>query len=101
MLTSPPATRVFEPDLATAATAAENFLAALGVPTDSDETARTAARMAAAYAELLTPQPFEPTDFENASAYGDMVLARGVPFRSVCAHHLMPFHGVAHLGYLP
>jgi GTP cyclohydrolase I len=73
----------------------------LGVATTTDATRRSAARMAAAYAELLMPQPFEPTDFDNGSGYSELVLARGVPFRSVCAHHLMPFHGVAHVGYLP
>jgi len=92
---------VAAPDMVAAEAAARGFLAALGVPLDTEETGRTAARMAAAYTELLTPQPFEPTDFDNPAGYGELVLARGVPFRSVCAHHLMPFHGIAHVGYLP
>src|SRR6266571_5084535 len=80
---------VAAPDMVAAEAAARGFLAALGVPLDTEETGRTAARMAAAYTELLTPQPFEPTDFDNPAGYGELVLARGVPFRSVCAHHLM------------
>jgi GTP cyclohydrolase I len=57
--------------------------------------------MARAYAELFTPQPFTPTTFPNDEGYDEMVLARGIPFRSVCEHHLLPFLGVAHVGYLP
>ena len=88
-------------DLAAAERAAAAFLAALGVSTDTAATARTAARMTAAYAELLTAEPFEPTTFDNSAGYRDMVLARDVEFRSVCAHHMLPFGGLAHIGYLP
>jgi GTP cyclohydrolase I len=88
-------------DLAAAEQAAAAFLTALGVRTDTDATQRTAARMTAAYAELLTAEPFDPTDFDNTAGYRDLVLARGVEFRSICAHHLLPFGGVAHVGYLP
>ena len=57
--------------------------------------------MAAAYAELLTPQPFQPTTFPNDGGYDELVVARSIPFHSLCMHHLLPFHGVAHIGYLP
>jgi GTP cyclohydrolase I len=57
--------------------------------------------MAAAYAELLTPQEFEPTTFPNREDYDELVVARSIPFHSLCEHHLLPFHGVAHVGYLP
>ena len=57
--------------------------------------------MAAAYAELLTPQPFRPTTFPNDEGYDELVVARSIPFHSLCMHHLLPFHGVAHVGYLP
>jgi GTP cyclohydrolase I len=57
--------------------------------------------MARAYAELFTPRPFELTTFPNDEGYDELVLARGIPFRSVCEHHLLPFMGVAHVGYLP
>ena len=57
--------------------------------------------MAAAYAELLTPEPFNLTSFPNEEGYDELVLVRDIPFQSLCMHHLLPFHGVAHVAYLP
>jgi GTP cyclohydrolase I len=57
--------------------------------------------MARAYAELFTPRPFDLTTFPNDEGYDELVLARAIPVRSVCEHHLLPFTGVAHVGYLP
>src|SRR6185295_16324489 len=54
-----------------------------------------------AYADLLTPREFAPTTFPNDEGYDELVLAREIPIRSVCEHHLLPFVGVAHVGYLP
>ena len=88
-------------DLAAAEEAAAAFLAALGVDLDSDGLAETPGRMARAYAELLTPREFRLTTFANDEGYDELVLARGIPIRSVCEHHLLPFTGVAHVGYLP
>ncbi len=88
-------------DLAAAEAAAAEFLAALGVDLDSDSLAETPRRMARAYAELLTPREFQLTTFPNDEGYDELVLARGIPIRSVCEHHLLPFVGVAHVGYLP
>jgi GTP cyclohydrolase IA len=88
-------------DLAAAEHAARAFLAALGIDTDTDGLADTPARMARAYAELLTPREFQLTTFANDEGYDELVLARGIPIRSVCEHHLLPFVGVAHVGYLP
>ena len=62
---------------------------------------RDAARMAKAYAELFAPRPFALTTFANDEDYDELVLARSIPLRSVCEHHLLPFVGVAHVGYLP
>jgi GTP cyclohydrolase I len=62
---------------------------------------RTPQRVAAAYAELLAPQEFELTTFANDEHYDELVLARDIPFRSLCEHHMLPFGGVAHVGYLP
>ena len=53
------------------------------------------------YAELLTPSSFNPTTFPNDGDYDELVVARGIPFHSLCEHHLLPFIGVAHVGYLP
>jgi GTP cyclohydrolase I len=85
----------------TAEEAAEAFLIALGVPLDTESRRRTPHRMARAYAEMLTPPPFEPTTFPNDEGYDELVLARSIPVRSLCEHHALPFVGVAHVGYLP
>jgi len=89
------------PDLPAAARAARQFLLALGVDVGQHELADTPLRMARAYAELLTATPFAATTFPNDEAYDELVLARDIPFRSVCEHHLLPFTGIAHVGYLP
>ncbi|MEE4418362.1 GTP cyclohydrolase I FolE [Streptomyces bugieae] len=61
----------------------------------------TPGRMARAYAELFSPRPFDLTTFPNDEGYDELVLARSIPVRSVCEHHLLPFVGTAHVGYLP
>ncbi|MEU8075885.1 GTP cyclohydrolase I [Catellatospora citrea] len=88
-------------DLQAAETAASAFLAALGVSTDSESTSLTPRRMAVAFAELLSPPPFEATTFPNDAGHHELVLVAGINFSSLCAHHLLPFTGVAHVGYLP
>ncbi|HEY0498161.1 MAG TPA: GTP cyclohydrolase I FolE [Kutzneria sp.] len=93
-----PATGV---DLAAAERAAGDLLRALGVDTDTESLRATPGRMARAYAELFTPRPFDLTTFPNDEGYDELVLARSIPVRSVCEHHLLPFVGVAHVGYLP
>jgi len=88
-------------DLDAAARAARALLLALDIDTEQDGLRDTPRRVAAAYAELLTPQPFEATTFPNAERYDELVVARGIPFHSLCEHHLIPFVGVAHVAYLP
>jgi GTP cyclohydrolase IA len=90
-----------EIDLAGAERAAAAFLTALGVATDTAATADTPARMARAYAEMLSPRSFELTTFANDEHYDELVLARAIPVHSVCEHHMLPFLGTAHVGYLP
>ncbi|MFJ8363496.1 GTP cyclohydrolase I FolE [Streptomyces sp. NPDC093984] len=88
-------------DLAAAEEAAGQFLKALGVSTASESLRGTPGRMARAYAELFSPRPFDLTTFPNDEGYDELVLARRIPVRSVCEHHLLPFVGTAHVGYLP
>lgn len=88
-------------DLAGAERAAGAFLAALGLDLDDESLRDTPRRMARAYAELLTPREFNLTTFPNDEGYDELVLARDIPIRSMCEHHLLPFVGVAHVGYLP
>jgi GTP cyclohydrolase I len=88
-------------DPAAAERAAADFLAALGVDVDRDGLRETPARMARAYAELFHAEPFRLTTFPNDEGYDELVVARDIPFRTVCEHHLLAFRGVAHVGYLP
>lgn len=88
-------------DLPAAERAARELLIALGADLDSDHLRETPRRVAKAYAELLTPQPFNATTFPNEEGYDEMVVVRDIPFQSLCMHHLLPFHGSAHVAYLP
>ncbi len=74
---------------------------ALGRDPGNPHLADTPRRVAAAYAELLSPRAFDLTTFPNDEGYDELVLARGIPVYSLCEHHLLPFHGVAHVAYLP
>jgi GTP cyclohydrolase I len=78
-----------------------DFLEALGVDLTDESLQDTPRRVAAAYSELLTPLPFEATTFPNNEGYDELVVARSIPFHSLCEHHLLPFYGVAHVAYLP
>lgn len=87
-------------DLADAEKAAAALLDALGIervgPLEG-----TPGRIARAYAELLTPREFSMTTFPNDEGYDEMVIARDIPFTSLCEHHLLPFMGTAVVAYLP
>jgi GTP cyclohydrolase I len=88
-------------DLDAAERAAHDLLVALGADLDSDHLRRTPRRVAEAYAELLTPQPFNATTFPNDEGYDELVVVRDIPFQSLCMHHMLPFQGSAHVAYLP
>jgi GTP cyclohydrolase I len=88
-------------DMRRAEKAVADLLSALGVDLAAEGTVGTPARVARAYAELLQPRPFKLTTFPNDEGYDELVLTRDIPFASLCEHHLMPFAGVAHVGYLP
>ena len=81
--------------------AACNLLVALGADLEAAGLQETPGRIARAYAELLTPVPFNATTFPNDEAYDELVVVRDIPFQSLCMHHMLPFHGIAHVGYLP
>lgn len=88
-------------DLERAAAAVGDLLAALGVDCSTESLAETPVRVARAYAELLSPAPFRVTTFPNDEGYDELVVSRSIGFTSLCEHHLLPFTGVAHVGYLP
>jgi GTP cyclohydrolase IA len=81
--------------------AARDLLVSLGFDLTDESLHDTPRRMAAMYAELLTPAPFTPTTFPNDGDYDELVVATGIPFHSLCEHHMLPFVGVAHVGFLP
>jgi GTP cyclohydrolase I len=93
--------RAPEVDLAAAREAATSMLSALGLPISEPDMIDTPARLVDAYAELLTVPDFDLTTFDNSAGYDELVLVRDIPVRSLCEHHMLPFTGVAHVGYLP
>lgn len=88
-------------DLDEAAVLAARLLAALGVDLSAPDLAATPGRMVRALKEMTTPPGFTATDFEAVAEPGQLVLVRGIRFVSVCEHHVLPFTGVAHVGYVP
>ena len=89
------------PDLERAAGAVAELLDALGLDPDDPGLVGTPRRVADMFAELLTPVELRPTTFPNDAGYDELVLVRDIPVVSLCEHHLVPFRGVAHVGYLP
>jgi GTP cyclohydrolase IA len=77
------------------------LLRALGRDPAEPHLAETPRRVADAFTELLTARPFDLTTFANDEGYNELVLATSIPVQSLCEHHLLPFTGVAHIGYLP
>ena len=88
-------------DLEAAEAAAADLIRALGADTESESLEETPRRIAAMYAELLSPVPFDATTFPNDGGYDELVIAREIQFHSLCEHHLLPFTGVAHVAYIP
>ena len=81
--------------------AVRDLLIALGEDLDDPELADTPRRVAASYGEMLSSPHFNMTTFPNEDHYDELVVVRSIPMRSLCAHHLLPFIGVAHVAYLP
>jgi len=94
-----PEDRIVDVDAARVAVA--DLLLAFGFDVADEGLRETPRRVVAALKELVTPLPFQMTTFANADGYDGLVLARGIPFHSLCQHHLLPFIGIAHIGYLP
>ena len=87
-------------DFAAAERAARDLLLAIGADLDAPGLRQTPRRVAAAFAELVTPADVGATVFPN-EGYDELVLVRGITFQSLCMHHLLPFGGEAHVAYLP
>ena len=82
----------------------KQFLAALSVDTEAPELEKTPSRVTELYSEL-----FSGVGLDTKSAWGEtfstdykgLVAVTGIPFYSMCEHHLVPFYGKAHVAYLP
>ena len=90
-----------EIDPPAARAAAADLLTALGMDLSDPDLAETPRRMAQALLEMTAPPEFELTTFPNEQGYDELVLVQDIPVRSLCEHHMLPFVGVAHVGYLP
>jgi GTP cyclohydrolase IA len=90
-----------EIDSAAAEQAAADLLTAMGLDLTDENLAETPRRMARALIEMTSGSDFELTTFPNEEEYDELVLVRDIPLQSVCEHHMLPFVGIAHIGYLP
>lgn len=88
-------------DALAAEAAVFDLLRALGEDLSDPQLRDTPRRVVASLSEMLSPAPFRLTTFPNDDHYDELVVARGIPMRSLCAHHMLPFVGVAHVAYLP
>ena len=84
--------------------AVREILIAVGEDPDRDGLQRTPARVAEMYAELfagLHDEPSKHLTITFEANHDEMVMVRDIPLYSVCEHHLAPFHGRAHVAYIP
>ncbi|WP_331447964.1 GTP cyclohydrolase I FolE [Streptomyces xanthochromogenes] len=96
--------KIGEFDEKRAENAVRELLIAVGENPDREGLQETPARVARAYREILaglrqTPEEVLTTTFDLG--HDEMVLVKGIEIVSLCEHHLLPFHGVAHVGYIP
>ena len=94
----------YQVDLARLTAAAREILEAVGEDPSRPGLLNTPLRVARMYAELfegLHADPAATLSAIFAEDHQEMVVVRDIPFYSMCEHHLLPFHGVAHFGYLP
>ena len=84
--------------------AVREMLAAIGEDPDREGLRDTPQRVAKAYAEFFAGLHQEPAQVLGTTfdiAHEELVLVKDIPFYSMCEHHLVPFHGQAHIGYIP
>ncbi|MER5740852.1 GTP cyclohydrolase I FolE [Streptomyces sp. NPDC002262] len=96
--------RIGEFDEKRAENAVRELLIAVGEDPDREGLRETPARVARAYRELLSGMRQEPEDVLTTTfdlGHDEMVLVKDIELVSFCEHHLLPFHGVAHVGYIP
>lgn len=93
-----------EVDRARIISAVRELLIAIGDDPARDGLRDTPRRIAEMYAEVFSGMAADPASFLGTTfevAHDEMVILRNIPFYSMCEHHLLPFHGEAHVGYVP
>lgn len=90
-----------EVDAVAAVRAAAALLTALGLDLTDENLVETPRRMAHALIEMTHAPAFDFTTFPNDEGYDELVVVTDIPVHSLCEHHMLPFTGVAHIGYLP
>jgi len=91
-------------DLGRIEAAVREILIAIGEDPDRDGLRKTPSRVARAYTEIFAGLWQDPADILATTFdedHDEMVLVKDIPMYSTCEHHLVPFHGVAHIGYIP
>lgn len=91
-------------DLARAAAAVRELLVAIGENPNRDGLKETPQRVATAYAEMfagLHESPELELSQQFEVGHRELVLVKNIELYSICEHHLLPFHGLAHVGYIP
>lgn len=91
-------------DVARAEAAVREFLFAIGEDPDREGLVDTPGRVARAAVELYAGLQQSPSDVLSRSFeidHDELVIVRDIPLYSTCEHHLLPFHGEAHIGYIP
>lgn len=91
-------------DQARIAAAVREILIAVGEDPDREGLLETPARVARAYEEVFAGLHRDPSEVLGVTfdiSHEEMVLVRDIDLYSMCEHHLVPFHGVAHIGYIP
>ncbi len=86
------------------AAAVREILIGIGEDPDRDGLLATPARVARAYAEVFAGLDADPAEVLSTTfelSHDEMVLVRDIELWSICEHHLLPFTGVAHIGYIP
>lgn len=84
--------------------AAASIIEAIGEDPGREGLVETPQRIAKMYTELfggLDQDPRKELQTEFEVGHQEMVIAKDIPFYSMCEHHLLPFYGVAHIGYIP
>ncbi len=84
--------------------AVREILEAIGEDPDREGLVRTPARVAAMYEQIFSGMDIDAGKYLRVGFdedHSEMVILKDIPFYSMCEHHLLPFHGTAHIGYIP